>query len=47
MHDVIQKRQESGRPFDVKTIVEWFVQLLTAVHYMHGHQVLHRCLKSR
>ena len=32
---------------DEKLIMNWFVQLLLAVHYMHQRRILHRDLKTR
>lgn len=46
MHDVIRKAEELGRPFDEGTVMDWFVQLLTALHYMHSQQILHRNLQT-
>ena len=39
--------RESGRVFEESLIVDWFIQLTTAVKYIHERRVLHRDLKAR
>ncbi|KAH3768623.1 serine/threonine-protein kinase Nek11-like isoform X1 [Dreissena polymorpha] len=39
--------KKNKKLFDEKTVMDWFVQLLLAVHYMHSRRVLHRDLKTR
>ncbi|XP_071086198.1 serine/threonine-protein kinase Nek11-like [Haliotis cracherodii] len=39
--------KKSKTTFDEKSILDWLVQLLLAVQYMHSRRVLHRDLKTR
>ncbi len=39
--------RDSGRVFDESLIVDWFIQLTTAVKYIHERRILHRDLKTR
>jgi len=39
--------KKNKRQFDEKIVLDWFVQLVLAVHYMHSLRVLHRDLKTR
>ncbi|XP_060557286.1 serine/threonine-protein kinase Nek11-like isoform X2 [Ruditapes philippinarum] len=43
----IQEYKKLKKQFDEKLVLDWFVQLLLAVHYMHSRRVLHRDLKTR
>ncbi|NWX07520.1 NEK11 kinase, partial [Caloenas nicobarica] len=43
----IQEYKESGRIFTQRQIVDWFMQLLLGVNYMHERQILHRDLKAK
>ncbi|XP_039693064.1 serine/threonine-protein kinase Nek11 isoform X11 [Pteropus medius] len=43
----IQEYKEAGRTFPEGQIIEWFVQLLLGVDYMHERRILHRDLKSK
>nr|XP_022343810.1 serine/threonine-protein kinase Nek11-like isoform X1 [Crassostrea virginica] len=43
INECVKNKQE----IDPKLIMDWFVQLLLAVHYMHQRRVLHRDLKTR
>lgn len=43
INECVKNKQE----IDSKLIMDWFVQLLLAVHYMHQRRVLHRDLKTR
>lgn len=43
----ITEHKKAKKQFDEKTVLDWFVQLLMAVHYMHSRRVLHRDLKTR
>ncbi|XP_065827270.1 serine/threonine-protein kinase Nek11-like [Oscarella lobularis] len=43
----IKKWRESGKEFDDKLILAWFIQLVMAVQYLHDRRVLHRDLKTR
>ncbi|XP_069504824.1 serine/threonine-protein kinase Nek11 [Ambystoma mexicanum] len=42
----IQEYKKAGKRFSEGQIVEWFVQLLLGVHYMHERRILHRDLKT-
>ena len=44
---LINDSKKTKKTFDEKTVMDWFVQLLLAVHYMHSRRVLHRDLKTR
>ncbi|MBZ3886681.1 Serine/threonine-protein kinase Nek11 [Sciurus carolinensis] len=43
----IQEYKESGKIFSENQIIEWFIQLLLGVDYMHERRILHRDLKSK
>ncbi|XP_028612672.1 serine/threonine-protein kinase Nek11 [Grammomys surdaster] len=43
----IQEYKEAGEVFPENQIVEWFLQLLLGVDYMHERRILHRDLKSK
>ncbi|NWI98874.1 NEK11 kinase, partial [Crypturellus undulatus] len=43
----IQEYKESGKIFTQKQIMEWFIQLLLGVNYMHERRILHRDLKAK
>ena len=43
----INELSKSKKHLEETTILDWFVQLVLAVHYMHTRRVLHRDLKSR
>ncbi|XP_052574892.1 serine/threonine-protein kinase Nek11 isoform X3 [Peromyscus californicus insignis] len=43
----IQEYKEVGKIFPENQIVEWFIQLLLGVDYMHERRILHRDLKSK
>ncbi|XP_048190424.1 serine/threonine-protein kinase Nek11 [Perognathus longimembris pacificus] len=43
----IQEYKEVGKVFPENQIVEWFIQLLLGVDYMHERRILHRDLKSK
>ncbi|NWI08672.1 NEK11 kinase, partial [Crypturellus soui] len=43
----IQECKESGKIFAQKQIMEWFIQLLLGVSYMHERRILHRDLKAK
>ncbi|XP_022370794.1 serine/threonine-protein kinase Nek11 isoform X1 [Enhydra lutris kenyoni] len=49
-HDLdckIQEYKEAGKTFPESQIIEWFIQLLLGVDYMHERRILHRDLKSK
>ncbi|XP_034517905.1 serine/threonine-protein kinase Nek11 isoform X8 [Ailuropoda melanoleuca] len=43
----IQECKEAGKTFPESQIIEWFIQLLLGVDYMHERRILHRDLKSK
>ncbi|XP_063181368.1 serine/threonine-protein kinase Nek11 [Chroicocephalus ridibundus] len=43
----IQEYKESGKIFTQKQIIDWFIQLLLGVNYMHERRILHRDLKAK
>ena len=43
----INELAKTKKHLEEKIILDWFVQLVLAVHYMHTRRVLHRDLKSR
>ncbi|XP_064907770.1 serine/threonine-protein kinase Nek11 isoform X3 [Columba livia] len=43
----IQEYKESGRIFTQRQILDWFIQLLLGVDYMHERRILHRDLKAK
>ncbi|XP_068944493.1 serine/threonine-protein kinase Nek11 [Petaurus breviceps papuanus] len=43
----IQEYREAGNTFPENQIMEWFIQLLLGVDYMHERRILHRDLKSK
>ncbi|NXL06945.1 NEK11 kinase, partial [Mesembrinibis cayennensis] len=43
----IQEYKESGKIFTQRQIIDWFIQLLLGVNYMHERRILHRDLKAK
>ncbi|NXI48842.1 NEK11 kinase, partial [Chloroceryle aenea] len=43
----IQEYRESGKIFSQRQIIDWFIQLLLGVNYMHERWILHRDLKAK
>ncbi|NXF36323.1 NEK11 kinase, partial [Nyctibius bracteatus] len=43
----IQEYKESGKIFTQRQIIDWFIQLLLGVNYMHERWILHRDLKAK
>ncbi|XP_066101219.1 serine/threonine-protein kinase Nek11 isoform X3 [Saccopteryx bilineata] len=43
----IKEYKEAGKTFSEGQIIEWFIQLLLGVDYMHERRILHRDLKSK
>ncbi|XP_030355226.1 serine/threonine-protein kinase Nek11 isoform X1 [Strigops habroptila] len=43
----IQEYKESGKIFTQRQILDWFIQLLLGVNYMHERRILHRDLKAK
>ncbi|NWX41231.1 NEK11 kinase, partial [Steatornis caripensis] len=43
----IQEYKESGKIFSQRQIIDWFIQLLLGVNYMHERRILHRDLKAK
>ncbi|XP_053305175.1 serine/threonine-protein kinase Nek11-like [Spea bombifrons] len=44
---LIKEQRNSSRPFPEAHVVEWFIQLLLGVNYLHERLVLHRDLKTK
>ncbi|XP_048955894.1 serine/threonine-protein kinase Nek11 isoform X8 [Canis lupus dingo] len=43
----IQEYKKAGKTFPESQIIEWFIQLLLGVDYIHERKILHRDLKSK
>nr|KAG5707857.1 hypothetical protein BaRGS_031588 [Batillaria attramentaria] len=43
----ITEYKKKGKSFEEKTVLDWTVQLMMALQYMHSRRVLHRDLKTR
>ncbi|NWI51358.1 NEK11 kinase, partial [Calyptomena viridis] len=43
----IQEYKDSGKIFTQSQVVDWFIQLLLGVNYMHERRILHRDLKAK
>ncbi|XP_064410998.1 serine/threonine-protein kinase Nek11 isoform X2 [Latimeria chalumnae] len=43
----IKEYKQAGKIFPESQIVEWFLQLLLGVYYMHERRILHRDLKAK
>ncbi|XP_029445199.1 serine/threonine-protein kinase Nek11 isoform X2 [Rhinatrema bivittatum] len=43
----IQEYKKAGNMFTESQIVEWFIELLLGVNYMHERRILHRDLKAK
>ncbi|XP_008934516.1 PREDICTED: serine/threonine-protein kinase Nek11 [Merops nubicus] len=43
----IQEYKKSGKIFTQRQIIDWFIQLLLGVNYMHERWILHRDLKAK
>eukprot|EP00079_Xenopus_tropicalis_P009541 XP_002933706.2 PREDICTED: serine/threonine-protein kinase Nek11-like [Xenopus tropicalis] len=43
----IQKQREKSQLFPEEHVIEWFIQLLLGVNYLHERLILHRDLKSK
>ncbi|NXB44638.1 NEK11 kinase, partial [Leucopsar rothschildi] len=43
----IQEYKGSGKMFTQSQIIDWFIQLLLGVNYMHDRRILHRDLKAK
>ena len=44
---VISTHRESNTPFKESQILEWFVQSLHALSYLHSKRILHRDIKTK
>ncbi len=47
MFQKIAKQKELGTLFSEKQIVNWLVQILLAMNYIHDKKILHRDLKTQ
>ncbi|NWS15205.1 NEK11 kinase, partial [Pachyramphus minor] len=43
----IQEYKDSGKIFAQSQVIDWFIQLLLGVNYMHERRILHRDLKAK
>ncbi|NWY28202.1 NEK11 kinase, partial [Pheucticus melanocephalus] len=43
----IQEYRDSGKMFTQSQVIDWFIQLLLGVNYMHERWILHRDLKAK
>ncbi|NXN05885.1 NEK11 kinase, partial [Sylvia borin] len=43
----IQEYKDSGKMFAQSQVIDWFIQLLLGVNYMHERRILHRDLKAK
>ncbi|NWY09982.1 NEK11 kinase, partial [Aphelocoma coerulescens] len=43
----IQEYKDSGKMFTQSQVIDWFIQLLLGVDYMHERRILHRDLKAK
>ena len=43
----VRQWKKTGRSFDETLIVDWFIQLTTAIMYIHERRILHRDIKTR
>ncbi|KFR13539.1 Serine/threonine-protein kinase Nek11, partial [Opisthocomus hoazin] len=43
----IQEYKNSGKLFTQRQVIDWFIQLLLGVNYMHERRILHRDLKAK
>ncbi|NWV45003.1 NEK11 kinase, partial [Daphoenositta chrysoptera] len=43
----IQEYKDSGKMFTQSQVIDWFIQLLLGVNYMHERRILHRDLKAK
>ncbi|NXL75392.1 NEK11 kinase, partial [Leptocoma aspasia] len=43
----IQEYRDSGKMFAQSQVIDWFIQLLLGVNYMHERRILHRDLKAK
>ncbi|XP_063801579.1 serine/threonine-protein kinase Nek11-like isoform X2 [Pseudophryne corroboree] len=47
LHCHIQKQRDRGLAFTEGHVMEWFIQLLLGVNYLHERSVMHRDLKTK
>ena len=46
LHADIRRQRKTGRGYESDDVIVWMTQLVAAVSYMHGRNVLHRDLSS-
>ncbi|ESP05116.1 hypothetical protein LOTGIDRAFT_208058 [Lottia gigantea] len=46
IQDKVHQAQRENSPFEEKQIVQWFIQIVMAVQYIHSNKILHRDLKT-
>eukprot|EP01138_Halocafeteria_seosinensis_P002809 gb/GECG01002870.1/.p1 GENE.gb/GECG01002870.1/~~gb/GECG01002870.1/.p1 ORF type:complete len:768 (+),score=117.31 gb/GECG01002870.1/:1-2304(+) len=42
----VKLANKRGRNFSERQIIDWFIQILSGLHYVHRHRILHRDLKA-
>lgn len=42
----VKLAQKRNRNFTQRQIIDWFIQILSGLHYVHRHRILHRDLKA-
>ncbi|XP_063604634.1 serine/threonine-protein kinase Nek4-like [Penaeus indicus] len=40
-------KQQHGKLFSEQRVIRWFIQITMALQYLHGHNILHRDLKTQ
>ena len=46
LREEIKRQRKTGRSYKSDDVIMWMTQLVAAVSYMHGRNVLHRDLSS-
>eukprot|EP00741_Cyanophora_paradoxa_P015870 tig00020909_g15321.t1 len=47
LNDAIQRQKNAGRLFPEEMILNWFIQILLSLQYIHEKKILHRDLKTK
>ena len=43
----IKQKKKKGETFSEQEVLNWFIQIATALEYIHGRKILHRDIKSQ